>query len=144
LAGGELSALQKKMQDEKYIPFLYVDEKTGCSEISMDMNNPMILYAAMWEHGRLPWKVISGGPGSGRNLRHNYRGQPDVPLQALPTGHLLLDCLPTRDGQGSRDRGFQTWNLEGGCARVTGQATTSHWRRPDECPTVVQEPLDGS
>ncbi|MDP9230389.1 MAG: glycosyl hydrolase, partial [Bacteroidota bacterium] len=44
---------------------LYVDDKTGSSEISMDMNNPMILYAAMWEHGRLPWKVISGGPGSG-------------------------------------------------------------------------------
>lgn len=44
---------------------LYVDDKTGCAEISMDMNNPRILYAAMWEHGRLPWKVISGGPGSG-------------------------------------------------------------------------------
>jgi photosystem II stability/assembly factor-like uncharacterized protein len=44
---------------------LYVDDKTGCVELSMDMNNPSILYAAMWEHGRLPWKVISGGPGSG-------------------------------------------------------------------------------
>jgi photosystem II stability/assembly factor-like uncharacterized protein len=44
---------------------LYVDEKTGCAELSMDMNNPHVLYAAMWEHGRLPWKVISGGPGSG-------------------------------------------------------------------------------
>ncbi len=44
---------------------LYVDDKTGCAELSMDMNNPKILYAAMWEHGRLPWKVISGGPGSG-------------------------------------------------------------------------------
>jgi photosystem II stability/assembly factor-like uncharacterized protein len=44
---------------------LYNDEKTGCVELSMDMNNPLILYAAMWEHGRLPWKVISGGPGSG-------------------------------------------------------------------------------
>lgn len=44
---------------------LYVDDKTGCVELSMDMNNPLILYAAMWEHGRLPWKVISGGPGSG-------------------------------------------------------------------------------
>ena len=44
---------------------LYVDDKTGCAELSMDMNNPTILYAAMWEHGRLPWKVISGGPGSG-------------------------------------------------------------------------------
>ncbi len=44
---------------------LYVDEKTGASELSMDATNPRILYAAMWEHGRRPWKVISGGPGSG-------------------------------------------------------------------------------
>jgi len=44
---------------------LSVDDKTGASELSMDMTNPRILYAAMWEHGRLPWKVISGGPGSG-------------------------------------------------------------------------------
>lgn len=44
---------------------LYVDDKTGCAELSIDANNPRILYAAMWEGGRLPWKVISGGPGSG-------------------------------------------------------------------------------
>jgi photosystem II stability/assembly factor-like uncharacterized protein len=44
---------------------LFVDDKTGAAELSMDMTNPRILYAAMWEHGRLPWKVISGGAGSG-------------------------------------------------------------------------------
>jgi photosystem II stability/assembly factor-like uncharacterized protein len=44
---------------------LYVDDKTGCVELSMDMNNPLVLYAAMSEYGRLPWKVISGGEGSG-------------------------------------------------------------------------------
>lgn len=44
---------------------LFVDDKTGASELSMDMTNTRILYAAMWEYGRLPWKVISGGPGSG-------------------------------------------------------------------------------
>jgi photosystem II stability/assembly factor-like uncharacterized protein len=44
---------------------LFVNDKTGAAELSMDMTNPRILYAAMWEHGRLPWKVISGGPGSG-------------------------------------------------------------------------------
>lgn len=43
---------------------LYVNDKTGCAELSMDMNNPSILYAAMWEHGRQPWKITSGGPGS--------------------------------------------------------------------------------
>ncbi|MDX1937232.1 MAG: hypothetical protein SFU21_08940 [Flavihumibacter sp.] len=44
---------------------LFTDDKTGAVELSMDMNNPRILYAALWEHGRLPWKVISGGNGSG-------------------------------------------------------------------------------
>lgn len=50
---------------QRWEKVLYVNENTGCAELSMDMNNPDILYAAMWEHGRLPWKVISGGPGSG-------------------------------------------------------------------------------
>jgi photosystem II stability/assembly factor-like uncharacterized protein len=44
---------------------LYVNDRTGCAELSMDATDPNILYAAMWEHQRLPWKVISGGPGSG-------------------------------------------------------------------------------
>lgn len=44
---------------------LFVDDNTGAAELSMDATNPRILYAAMWEHGRRPWKVISGGPGSG-------------------------------------------------------------------------------
>jgi photosystem II stability/assembly factor-like uncharacterized protein len=43
---------------------LYVDENTGASAVSLDMNNPRILYAATWEHRRLPWQVVSGGPGS--------------------------------------------------------------------------------
>lgn len=42
---------------------LYVDENTGASSLSMDVNNPRILYAATWQHRRLPWKVESGGPG---------------------------------------------------------------------------------
>lgn len=44
---------------------LYVDENTGVSSLSMDFNNPRILYAATWQHRRYPWKVESGGPGSG-------------------------------------------------------------------------------
>jgi len=50
---------------ETWTNVLYVDDKTGCVELSMDMNNPRILYAAMTEYGRQPWKVISGGPTSG-------------------------------------------------------------------------------
>ena len=44
---------------------LFVNELTGCSELSLDTSNPMVLYATMWEHQRKPWIVISGGEGSG-------------------------------------------------------------------------------
>ncbi len=43
----------------------YVDENSGVSDLSMDMTNPRIIYAAYWDHRRYPWKVQSGGPGSG-------------------------------------------------------------------------------
>ncbi len=42
---------------------LYTNENTGAVDLSMDMNNPRILYAAMWEHRRIPWQVQSGGAG---------------------------------------------------------------------------------
>jgi len=44
---------------------LYVNETTGASDLSMDPENPRILYAAMWDHLRYPWQIRSGGPGSG-------------------------------------------------------------------------------
>ncbi|MCP9235990.1 glycosyl hydrolase [Lewinella sp. JB7] len=44
---------------------LYVNDLTGASELSMDLSDPNVLYAAMWHHQRLPWQVVSGGPGSG-------------------------------------------------------------------------------
>ncbi len=44
---------------------LFVNNFTGASELSMDYNNPNVMYAAMWHHQRMPWKIISGGEGSG-------------------------------------------------------------------------------
>lgn len=44
---------------------LYVNENTGASSLSMDMKNPLILYAAMWQHRRYPWTMESGGASSG-------------------------------------------------------------------------------
>ena len=44
---------------------LFVDQNTGASSLSMDMNNPLILYAAMWQHRRYPWTIESGGLSSG-------------------------------------------------------------------------------
>ncbi len=44
---------------------LFVDQRSGVSDLSMDQVNPRILYAAFWDHQRLPWKMVSGGEGSG-------------------------------------------------------------------------------
>ncbi len=44
---------------------LSVDQNTGASSLSMDMNNPRILYASMWQHRRYPWIMESGGDKSG-------------------------------------------------------------------------------
>ncbi|NAS12883.1 VPS10 domain-containing protein [Poritiphilus flavus] len=44
---------------------LYVNTSTGASSLSMDMTNPRILYAAMWQHRRYPWIIESGGEQSG-------------------------------------------------------------------------------
>ena len=48
-----------------WMKVLFVNNLTGGSELSMDINNPQVIYAAMWEHQRKPWQVISGGEGSG-------------------------------------------------------------------------------
>ncbi|MDH5381245.1 MAG: glycosyl hydrolase, partial [Cyclobacteriaceae bacterium] len=44
---------------------LFVNESTGASGLSMDPNNPRIMFAAFWDHIRFPWQVKSGGEGSG-------------------------------------------------------------------------------
>jgi photosystem II stability/assembly factor-like uncharacterized protein len=41
------------------------DENTGASDIAMDPSNPSILFAGFWQARRLPWDLVSGGPGSG-------------------------------------------------------------------------------
>ena len=44
---------------------LYVDERTGGTDIKMDPFNPDKLYASLWQHRRWPHFFRSGGPGSG-------------------------------------------------------------------------------
>jgi len=50
---------------ETWEQVLKVDAQTGATDLRMDPTNPRILYAAMWEHGRKPWYVLSGGYAGG-------------------------------------------------------------------------------
>jgi photosystem II stability/assembly factor-like uncharacterized protein len=44
---------------------LFRDDRTGAVDLAMDANNPDVLYASLWQTYRIPWKLWSGGPGSG-------------------------------------------------------------------------------
>lgn len=44
---------------------LFVSNRTGASDISMDLNNPRILYAGMWNMYRTPWTIHSGSMDGG-------------------------------------------------------------------------------
>src|SRR4029453_13652015 len=55
---------------------LFVDENTGCSDLTMDPSNPRILLAGMWQIEIKTWGRESGGPGSGRFMaRHGGRAR---------------------------------------------------------------------
>jgi photosystem II stability/assembly factor-like uncharacterized protein len=44
---------------------LFRNDSTGAIELLMDPSNPDVLYAALWQAGRGPWMLISGGTGGG-------------------------------------------------------------------------------
>ncbi len=44
---------------------LFGSERAGAVDLVMNPENPRLLYAALWEVQRYPWKLVSGGPGSG-------------------------------------------------------------------------------
>jgi photosystem II stability/assembly factor-like uncharacterized protein len=63
---------------------LYKDDHTGGIDVIYDPNNPLILYASLWEVNRTPWSLSSGGPGSGL-----YRSTDGGTTWTQLTGHGL-------------------------------------------------------
>jgi len=69
---------------------LYVDKKTGVSDMAMEPGNPNKIIACMWEHRRWPWFFESGGPGSGLYITVNSgkEWKKLTPENGLPEGDL--------------------------------------------------------
>ena len=44
---------------------LYRNDVAGAIDLTMDRNNPRLLFASIWEARRNFWNISSGGPGSG-------------------------------------------------------------------------------
>ncbi len=65
---------------------LYANPDTGCSDISVDPQDPRILYAGMWTFRRTGWSFSSGGAGSGL-YKSTDGGETWKPLtNGLPAG----------------------------------------------------------
>jgi photosystem II stability/assembly factor-like uncharacterized protein len=44
---------------------LYVNDSTGAIDLVIDHRHPNVLYTAMYEYMRYPWRLVDGGEGSG-------------------------------------------------------------------------------
>ena len=69
---------------------LFVDTKTGGTDVKIDPFNPDKLYASMWQHRRWPYFFKSGGPGSGMYLSWDggETWQQKTEHDGLPAGEL--------------------------------------------------------
>ncbi|MEO7371592.1 MAG: glycosyl hydrolase, partial [Ilumatobacteraceae bacterium] len=83
---------------------LHVSERAGAVDVSLDPNNPRIIFATIWQARRTFWSIDSGGPDSGlwrsrdggdtwENISHNP-GMPDGIL-----GKIGVSASPARSGR---------------------------------------------
>jgi len=84
---------------------LYVNATAGAVDLTMDPNNPNVLYAAIWERTRRAWNFTESGSGSGiykstdsgrswELLTNEMSGFPQGP----GAGRIGLDAVRTRSG----------------------------------------------
>ena len=83
---------------------LHVSDKAGAIDISIDANNPRILYAAFWEAYRSFWQISSGGEGSGiwrstdgGDSWHEISRKPGLPKGLL--GKIGIASSPAQPGR---------------------------------------------
>ncbi len=108
---------------------LFVNEHTGCSGLAIDVNNPNILFAGMWQYVIKTWGQDSGGPGSGVFVSRNggdtwtrltlKEGLPKPPLGKIavavaPNNSDRVYALIETGGRGSlwrSDDGGHHWHI---------------------------------
>ncbi len=61
----ERGVYRSKDGGKRWERVLFRNNVSGAIDLSMDRNNPRILFASIWEARRNFWNISSGGPGSG-------------------------------------------------------------------------------
>jgi photosystem II stability/assembly factor-like uncharacterized protein len=117
---------------------LFVDERTGCSGLAMDANDPNVLVAGTWEVVMHTWAMFSGGPGSGVYMTrdggttwtHLENGLPKSPLGKIdvaiaPSNSKRVFALIQTANQGSlwrSDDGGTSWKTVSWDRTLIGRA----------------------
>jgi photosystem II stability/assembly factor-like uncharacterized protein len=65
---------------------LYASERAGAVDLSIDPNNPRVIFAGFWEVERNPWTLISGGEGSGLWVTRDGGDNWEKVTEGLPEG----------------------------------------------------------
>lgn len=108
---------------------LFVDENTGCSELSLDAHDPATLVAGMWQVSIHSWNLNSGGVGGGVYITRDGGGTwkrlsgNGLPAADKPVGKVAVQIAPTDSNRiyaliqedtprfYRSDDGGGTWNL---------------------------------
>jgi photosystem II stability/assembly factor-like uncharacterized protein len=118
---------------------LFVNENTGCSGLSIDANDPNVLFAGTWELVMHTWVMNSGGAGSGVYVtrdggstwvRIEHPGLPKSPLGKIdvavaPSNSKRVYALIQTANQGSlwrSDDGGTTWRVASWDRTLIGRA----------------------
>ena len=69
---------------------LYRDTATGAIDLTLDPNNPRVLFASLWQTRRNFWNISSGGPGCGlfRSMDGGESWEEITAAPGLPSGML--------------------------------------------------------
>ena len=84
---------------------LYRDDRSGAADLTLDVGNPAVLYASLWQVHRNFWELASGGPGSGlwRSTDGGTTWTEITPKLGLPATALLgkigVTASPARSGR---------------------------------------------
>ena len=77
---------------------LYINDKAGCADVSVDPTNPDVVYATTWEFRRTPYSFNSGGKGSGvyksKDGGKTWK-ELTIGLPAKPFGRVALALAPS-------------------------------------------------
>jgi photosystem II stability/assembly factor-like uncharacterized protein len=130
---------------------LYINEKAGCADVSVDPANPDVVYATTWEFRRMPYSFNSGGKGSGlyksldggKTWKELKNGLP-----AKPFGRVALALAPSQPkkmlaiveaketGLYISEDGGENWKHQSATMNVTA--------RPFYFSTIVFDPKDAN